>query len=722
MYFCFSRMMSILLVTILGSSGCSKFFSKAGPKTKSQQESAAGTNNFSKMRPTELPSPDSIESEILTPDLLKGFYGQNDSWGKPWQSTHACQALSELGKPLTSQARFRILEFVGGDPRVSFKKNKVGQYTGEVNFLGRIDIAANPLYQGLLFKEPIPNRDEIFSLLEEKGDLYETSRKKFPLLSQFIKDNRGTVELVVGFADRMGKFYEGRNKLLENHLINKFFPGVFDDVLRPRDLSDSLARIFVQKGEQNLLPFFPGPNPNNEDLDSYRKQIERILTIYGQPKPQFSGSTWREFEEDMIRSVNSGVTGLVSTNFEENACANVLFHRALSQLLRIQGLDQPALLENSEGAAQTSSLPSVKDWLETPTSSQFRVCPRPGPFVHNGERVQLTESRLRASAREYLLAARVPNESNCKNSEATAIGSPAYHQTLESFYRPSEFSGATDWFHFLSGMLHFAGAFHPKAPWWVDENSNPIRKNLMADFSDISKIKESGGSLPAQIHMLIGGIIRISGASLRKHVLVLDLEKNVLLPEPSTGDWPENLKSILEKIKNGAQLRVSEGRYATPLQTPLVSTHTRAVVLMSEIFLKLYPELEVLSEWHSQRRKGFPPGSVEGELAEKFFRASFGDEIKIIDYFFDEIFSELSPYVEDIRYGLAMLLAQMAIRTSDEEFSCADRMELDLNSTPKQEVKVGVCDPDTHKRWKLLMEYFGREYRSPIFYVYGKNK
>ncbi len=729
MFFFFFKTLSLVLALSLSS--CSKIFERVGGGKK---VAAPETEGVDKLVPAE-----EIPEAQPTSEYLSHVFGLSSAD----TTMGACEYLNTQKSLDDGKPRFRLFESVDNDPKVFPKRSQTNSDRVDIRFSGRVDISANPLYQMGLFSEAIPNKAQIIALLDSEN-LKEDERlrleSKFPKLAAYLKENRKTVKFFLNNISSVGTFYQGRNTILENYVIGVVFKGIFDVPQKSRLMQDTLPQILIQRGQPSILegPLLKdlpaGQKLPLEMAADIKKRSTEILNVYSQSIKLFEGDTWSEFSGGMEKSVNSALKGIVSEDPKEWACSNILFQRGLGQILRMQGLDQPAMIHFKGEFGWSSSLPQVPKLLAAMDSSEIRVCPRPGALFFEGTRVNLTEGRLLGPATGYTLSKTLPNEVDCRETEAVAKQNPPaekealfqagqpelsleYKNQLAEKFSSPERGTLSDWSSMLSGLAHYITAFNPQASWWVDSEGKALRPYPMVDFSDFSKLSGSGGSLPGEVHGLVAGFVKLSGAALRKHLVVLSAEKNVVIPDPILDDWPTNIKDVFEKVKKGLLIRFSEEPFVSG-KTQILVTRANVAVTLAETLLKLQPELDALSEWDSLLMGNPDQNSEERKRAEKFFKLAFRGS-KDVSSFFQTIYNEIDTYVEEIKFSLGFLLSQLAVKNSEGQYTCAESLQTDLLSPEKTETKVGFCSADTHQRWKNLMVHFGRHFQSPLFFHLG---
>jgi hypothetical protein len=614
----------------------------------------------------------------------------NELFGRPLEKNQesrktACDILAGLPEPTGSYPRYRFVEF----PDVI-----------DIELTGRVDIAASPLLQLGISMVPIPSYEEFIQTMYPEYVPPEgwTMPKKASTESRNPFDLQNLIALFPEpvklfkekFPDprtlRPTSFRLGRDLLFEN-LFEKYIPGVFDRThSRSSYLMDSVPDIVIHNAVRGL---------NFVDVEPVLRPLSKNSSL-------FEDSSWASFSEGMEQSINASLHALVSDDTSEQACAVYLLHRSFGQIVRLKGIDQPAMTSFEEdGKVVSSSLVKAVDFFTKDVHRpSYIACARPGPFgTRPGERLILSDGHfIGADEYDFSIAKSLEFEPDCTRSEARPLVSPEYLAS-KSKQTSIESGDFREWAHFVSGIVHFVTAFNPDASWWRESEGGA--NYPLVDGEKFIKLKEIGGILPLQAHRLAGGFIMMAIPVMQKHIVFFDRNQKV------TTDY-----------KNVASARFVR-HPVTPEMPEVLISDLESILKVTEAIFKIHPEMELLREWSQKLDRKSELSEKERKHIEEFVVASFESPKNLAQVLL--LYDELRGSANDFKYILVRLLSEFAKPLAGNDalpgsLSCYESSSLKIKDGKiTGEEKFGECDLNLKRRYKKVMGMGANVFGTPVF-------
>ncbi len=597
----------------------------------------------------------------------------------------ACQYLDSLPKASKNESRFRLMQFATED---SFDVSQDGMV---MSAKGRVDVAANPLFQYALFLENIPSRDDFFDLL--RG---EKSWEGYALLKTYVTANRHYIDnifgkFIAGSAKEMPHSFYGfiRDSIFTNTLKG-YLPGIFDKDPKFYKFNESIPELILQSG---IPSRFAEAKPLN---NSHYEKVVYDLEPLTRDTELFRTELWSDYSVDVQKSLRTAIWGLRSQNPRIEACSTFLIHRVLSQYLRLKGIHQPPVRLFENGGQVYSSLPLFKDLISNDTEKpSVKACARPGVFKNSiNQRLIIAEDSLAEAELGISVTPRIQIEKNCDLDEALPSKSNEYQQRVKQLTN-YETGRLNDWAHLLSGAVEFLSAFNPEAPWWknLPENvSYPMLSVQELNFKNGPK-----GVMPLESHQLAAAMILMSSFSLDKYFILFDKNQ-------------KRTKTVSETAK----IILSENQISTFAPNARLESRIETLVLFVESFLKIYPQLETLREWNKKLKGGL--GTPEELKAiERFVNGAFKSKYhleQVMDTFYEPVADRASDFI----YALFLNMGEF-LKSEGDRLSCFDELSytVDSNGVLQNPTRSGQCSVEIQTRVTKLMNLASLYFKAPVF-------
>lgn len=662
--------------------------------------------------------------DLSSQELIDFFFAKN-------QGLNACERLAALPRASLNEARFRILESAkvsGGEGVDSTGKLKKKNCTvvcsnplnwgsarcrlckeepvDLVDVWGRVGIGSHPVYEIALQNVKLPSRDEFMKLVSKE-------REKFGLvLLPFFETYRALMKL--GVKDAVSV----RNKIVQER-VGDAFPGAFDIKGNPSKMEESLTLALIL----NALPGYSTLLILPTDTPAQKRQklatMAEIEKVLSKPLPYFKTSSWSDFSDDAILSLNASIKSLQTNNPVQQACAMSLLHRNFAQMIRIIGYARLPTVINTQTETTSLEVP-FKDLLSTESGVSLAVCPAPGSFSVQGRRTILGEEKLSSydsSIQKIEMSGSIEPLARCTRSEARAYS----EETLSNlaFGKPSKEARVQDHLAMMRVLTHQLTAFNPSSNWWAkSEVGYPL-----GEFQDFETIERSGSILPYQYHALALGLLQVSLDSiLTDHLVQIDASfKNT------------------EIAKDVVGIRMSTNAFSKSSKNKKIETTVDSALALVEVAFKTGAYLSQLPRWKNAQddfvKNQYAKLQTESERAnfkkmnENFINGLFGGYDNLSMLVGEKPLlngMNIQEQVTQLKVASAMLLASFAVRADGlpdapfdkQKFSCSSSLVTDLNLGT--EVKVGKCSSSQERAWKRAFSWLSNLYKSPLFAAYAK--
>ena len=566
---------------------------------------------------------------------------------------------------------------------------------------GRVDIAANPMYQ--------------YALLQGTQPVFDKETFMFEVNKQ-IKDSPITLPFLIGYELllRTGvlNVYNERNRIYQNR-IDKSFPGIFldDDSTRVK-IRESLPEAIFRNGSPEIAQLTPAPLDSAEAIQKKLQKLNLLGSVYSRPVALFASPKWSDFREDIRINMTVAVRGINSGNSQEQACATVLFHRAMSQMLTIMGFDRPLMQDNPNN--NTSRLADFKDWLVDPKGQELRLCPGAGSFVRHEHNITLYREDLEnyadtGTANPLLLGKRPFLPSPCTSNEALDYVKGRM-SAVEFNPELSDLASGDEQLDFISGISYLLMTFNPGANWWLNSATGPGLP--LGYVTSLDTYRTSGAILPFETHVLALGLLNVAFNNFADgHVVIIDSDGH-------------ETKSMHEAMG----VRVSpEDRKNN--KTKIVRTSIRSATLMTDMAIKLGATLEQTARWYANARDA---------VSEQIKHAPNADERKRIEadfsHFIEGVFGSdrilkkltttepgsLREQLDGLRSAGILLTTRFATRKADGSLGCAAEIINDLEKGT--ETLAGDCSnvdrgqsKSDRRMWSDSLSLVAASTQSPLY-------
>jgi hypothetical protein len=643
------------------------------------------------------------------------------------QVQSACERLNSVPRANTSQERFRILESasvypgpnIGPDGNIKKKDCTFicvnPRHWGSercrlcqeepldlVDVWGRVGIGTHPLYEIAMQSVQLPTRDEFMNLVEKE-------RSKYGLVMwPFFETYRSLIKL--GIKDAI----EMRNQIIEER-VDQAFPGAFTYDGKTSKMEESLSLALVLNALPNYSSLLILPYDSEKEKSRKRGVMKQLEAVLSKPMAYFQTSSWSDFSNDALASINASVRSLQGSDSIQHACAMALMHRNFAQMIRIIGYARLPVSTNSSG--NTHFQVPFSQMLDTPSGTRLRTCPAPGSFVRkDGTRLMLNEKQIGGYARSgetIQISGRIEPLRRCSAGEAKLYDVKGSERI--AFGKSSARATAEDNLALMRVLSHQLTAFNPGSDWWA---KSPAGFPL-GEFEDFETIEKGGAVLPYQYHALALGLMQIVVDSILKNHLV-------------------QVDSDFKETKRAADvvgIRVSSTP-RTAGSSAQVETSIESALMMAEVAFKAGAYLKQLPIWQSNQARYY--NSEFSRLRTNLEKFNYSRaNVNFVDGLFGGLDNlkllvgqsklpngaTAQSQVDQLKTASALLLATFAVQAptstaTNPLYTCATKVV----TKPKGggEVKTGQCNAAQEKAWKKTFSWLSKIYQSPLFATYSK--
>ncbi len=593
----------------------------------------------------------------------------------------------------------------GGTRLICDKTDKYSNIS--LGLQGRVDMSQSPLYEySLVSQMELPNEEQILKMVDD--EIFK-SPIKFPFILTF------RLGLMTGVVN---PFTVRNNKVVDT--VNDAFPGAFEssELLTGKrevfPLHKSFPEALINNGVPAFATLLPTPQDSREDLIRKEKAFRAVLEAFTAQLPLFVGQSWSDWRFDMRRSLSVAIRWIQTSQADEQACASVLMHRSMAQMLSVMGYDKVPTVAINGGHA----LPKLETLLGQKSGLKVKVCPRGGSFVLKDKLLKLSEADLSSYSpdKKYFNLTKTPSDAGlCTTAESVLVDSPQYKSWVGQ--KVDQFAGFSELMEFTSALHYFVAGFNPGSPWWFsDLGTTPLP---LSQFKDLKSIPSEGGLLPFKAYALSLGLMQIGAQNLQhEHLLYLDRDGKEA------------------KIDNAIGIRLSVEPLSAVRKsgTHKVLSKLRSVALLAEMAVKLSRTLEMLDMWRDESARRLDQEIVQEpnqDNQEKirreyddFINGLFGNASNL-DLLVNNGPGSLRAQLAKLRLASAMLLSSFVKENPDGSITCFDSIE--TNYANGVEKKIGTCSSDmlgyapSDKRIFIeAIQLLAYDFQSPIFKSYLK--